>query len=92
MYKYENQARKNQYKLISGTDEVGRGCIAGPLVACLVILPLNYKNNKIKDSKKLTFKQRKELADRIKKDCIAYQLVKVSPIQVDKMNPKRASI
>ena len=92
MYKYENQARKNQYKLISGADEVGRGCIAGPLVACLVILPLNYKNNKIKDSKKLTFKQRKELADCIKKDCIAYQLVEVSPIQVDKLNPKRASI
>ena len=55
-----------QFKLIeAGCDEVGRGCIAGPVVAAAVILPPNYKNKFIIDSKKISQKKRKELDQEI---------------------------
>ena len=50
----------------AGCDEVGRGCLAGPVIAAAVILPKNYKNNNIKDSKKISVKKRKLLEIEIK--------------------------
>nr|WP_318032872.1 hypothetical protein [Mycoplasmopsis cynos] len=55
MLNYEQENFKN--KLIAGCDEVGRGCVAGPLVAACVIFPIDYKNDFINDSKKLTSKK-----------------------------------
>lgn len=54
MKKYENIAYQNNYSLIGGLDEVGRGCIAGPVVCALVILPKDYNNPEINDSKLLS--------------------------------------
>ena len=59
-------------KLVCGVDEAGRGSLAGPVTAAAVILPKNYKNSLIKDSKKLNQDQRARLYNEIKKDCISY--------------------
>lgn len=91
MYKYEKKLASNGYKLIAGIDEVGRGCIAGPLVCAIVILPIGYKNSQIKDSKLLSAKKRDILDKQIKKDAIAYHIEMIDPIIVDQLNPKQAS-
>ncbi|MDR2461762.1 MAG: ribonuclease HII [Mycoplasmataceae bacterium] len=92
LYEYENKCIQEGYKLIAGTDEVGRGCLAGPLVTACCILPINYVNDKINDSKKLSSKQREELFDIIIKDAIAYEIFFVDSNEVDKLNPKKASV
>lgn len=92
LYEYENKYYEKGYKLIAGVDEVGRGCIAGPLVVASCILPKGYKNNQINDSKKLTSKKREELYDEIIENAIDYAIYVVNSSTVDKMNPKKASI
>lgn len=91
MNKYELNAHKNGYQLVIGVDEVGRGCIAGPLVCAGVIFPIGYTNNEIKDSKLLTIKQREKLYDQIIQDCLDYHIVVISSAEVDNINPKQAS-
>jgi ribonuclease HII len=61
-------------------------------VAAACILPKNYKNDVIRDSKKLSIKQRDELFDEIKKIALAYEIIFIEPDEVDKLNPKQASI
>ncbi|MFJ1522549.1 ribonuclease HII [Spiroplasma sp. ald] len=78
--------------IMAGTDEAGRGCLAGPLVVSAVILPLNYVNDEIKDSKKLTVKQRNKLADEIMSIAISYTIEIISVAMVEILNPKQASI
>jgi ribonuclease HII len=75
-----------------GCDEVGRGCIAGPVVAAAVILPKDYKNELIKDSKKLSEKQREHLYDIIIKDSIDYSIAQISESVIDRINILQASI
>ena len=58
LLKYEKELYKKGYKLIAGTDEVGRGPLVGPVVASAVILPKNYKLEGLTDSKKLSEKKR----------------------------------
>ncbi|AGJ90683.1 ribonuclease HII [Mycoplasma putrefaciens] len=84
--------QKYNVKLISGSDESGRGCIAGPLVAASVILKDDYFNSKIKDSKLLSSKLREQLFDEIINNCLAYQIRIVSAKQVDQLNPLQASL
>ncbi len=71
MLEYENMLYEKGIELIAGIDEVGRGPLFGPVVACAVILPKNYYNKDIKDSKKLTEKKREELYDIILRDAIS---------------------
>ncbi|UZQ29808.1 MAG: ribonuclease HII [Spiroplasma phoeniceum] len=78
--------------IIAGTDEAGRGCLAGPLVVSAVILPLNYVNDEIKDSKKLIVKQRNKLADEIMSIAISYTIEIISVAIVETLNPKQSSI
>lgn len=78
--------------IMAGTDEAGRGCLAGPLVVSAVILPLNYVNDEIKDSKKLTVKQRNKLTDEIMSIAISYTIEIISVAMVETLNPKQASI
>ena len=68
-----------------GIDEVGRGCLAGPVVAAAVVLPRNFEKFILKDSKKLSFKQRQEAFKKIRKVSV-YALGIVSEIQIDKIN------
>lgn len=75
-----------------GTDEAGRGCLAGPVTAAAVILPKNYTHPLLNDSKKLTPKQRYALRKEIKGVALAYGIAHVSHIRIDEINILNASI
>ena len=82
-----------QFKLReAGCDEVGRGCIAGPVVAAAVILPPDYKNKFIIDSKKISHKKRKELGQEIIDNAISWSISEVSNNKIDEINILNASI
>lgn len=72
-------------KLIAGVDEVGRGCLAGPVVSCAVIFKGKLKKSEIKDSKTLTFKKRAELSKYIKKNSY-YGIGLASVNEIEKYN------
>ena len=83
---YEKELYKQGYEYICGTDEAGRGPLAGPVVAAACILSRAYKNKEINDSKQLSEKKREELFEIIKKDAIAYGVGIVSAEEIDKLN------
>ncbi len=76
----------------AGCDEAGRGCLAGPVVAAAVILPPNYKSNKLNDSKKLSEKDRYELRVEIEEKAIAYAVAFIDNHEIDQINILKASI
>ena len=76
----------------AGTDEAGRGCLAGPVVAAAVVLPKNFNEPMIKDSKKLNKKQRIFLEKIIKEKALSYSISICSPQVIDKINILNASI
>ena len=76
----------------AGCDEVGRGCLCGPVVAAAVILDDNFEQNLVKDSKKLNFKTRLELDDYIKNNVKDYAIAELSPAFIDQHNILNASI
>lgn len=92
MYRYEKKYWNQGNEYILGLDEAGRGPWAGPLVVAGCILPKGYKNDEINDSKKLSMKKREWLFDEIIKSAIAYDILFISAQDVDKLNPKQASI
>ena len=75
----------------AGCDEAGRGCLAGPVYAAAVILPPDYCNTMLDDSKKLTERQRNELRKQIEADAIAWAVAAVDNDEIDQMNILRAS-
>ena len=75
----------------AGCDEAGRGCLAGSVYAAAVILPTNYKNDLLNDSKKLSAKKRYALRKIIKHDAIAWAVGIVTPEEIDKINILNAS-
>ena len=75
----------------AGCDEAGRGCLAGPVVAGAVILPKDFKNNKINDSKKLSEKERYLLRTIIEREAIDFSVAIVSPQKIDEINILNAS-
>jgi ribonuclease HII len=77
--------------LIAGVDEVGRGPLAGPVVAAAVVFPKGYKNSLIKDSKKLSSRAREMLVEQIKKDAAEWKIVAVGHRRVDNLNIRQAS-
>ncbi len=79
-------------KLEVGTDEAGRGCLSGPVVAAAVILPIDFKHPLLNDSKKLTEKQRKLLLPIIEKEAISFGVSFVDQKEIDKINILQASI
>ena len=78
-------------KVEAGCDEAGRGCLAGPVVAGAVILPVNYKNERLNDSKLLSEKKRNQLRPIIEKEAIAWGLGIVSNEEIDDINILNAS-
>lgn len=78
--------------LEAGTDEAGRGCLCGPVTAAAVILPPDFKNELLNDSKQLTEKQRYALRPIIEKEAIAWAYAHVSPQEIDEINILNASI
>lgn len=91
MLDYEKTLHQKGYKLIVGCDEAGRGPLCGPVVCAACIMPENYLNDDINDSKKLTDKKRRNLYNVIIKDAISYAIVVISPQEIDKINIYEAS-
>ena len=79
-------------KIEAGTDEAGRGCLAGPVSAAAVIFYENYSNPDLNDSKKLSEKKRNELRKIIEKEALAFSVVHVDNHEIDKINILNASI
>lgn len=75
----------------AGCDEAGRGCLAGSVYAAAVILPPDYHNEQLNDSKQLTDRQRKQLRCIIERDALAWAIGIVTPAEIDKINILRAS-
>lgn len=75
-----------------GCDEVGRGCLAGPVCAAAVIFPYDYANDEINDSKQLTAARREALREIIERDAIAFFVAEVSEKEIDRINILNASI
>ena len=83
---FENLAYNKGYKFIAGIDEVGRGPLAGPVVAAAVILPPDFYLAGVNDSKKLTAATRNRLAIEIKQQALAWALCYISPAVLDRIN------
>jgi ribonuclease HII len=79
-------------KIEAGCDEAGRGCLAGSVYAAAVILPEDYHNELLNDSKQLTEKKRYQLREIIEHDAIAWAVGIVTPEEIDKINILNASI
>ena len=75
----------------AGCDEAGRGCLAGSVYAAAVILPPDYDNPALNDSKKLSEKRRRELRDQIVRDAVAWAVGIVTPEEIDRINILKAS-
>ena len=82
----------NETLIEAGCDEAGRGCLAGSVYAAAVILPKDYHNELLNDSKQLTAKKRYLLREQIERDAIAWAVGIVTPKEIDEMNILRASI
>ncbi|MFM2317218.1 MAG: hypothetical protein RLZZ155_1550 [Bacteroidota bacterium] len=76
----------------AGLDEAGRGCLAGPVVAAAVILPVGFSHPLLNDSKQMSKKHRDELRGVIEKEAVAWSVSFVSPQEIDQLNILRASI
>lgn len=78
-------------RLEAGCDEVGRGCLCGPVVAAAVILPQDYANEFINDSKKIRKCSRESLAEEIKVSALAWSIAEASVEEIDQINILNAS-
>ena len=87
----EYEKKYRQYEFICGIDEVGRGPLAGPVVAGAVILPKGSRILYINDSKKLSAKKREELFDIIKEKAVSYGIGMSSPARIDEINILQAT-
>lgn len=89
--RYEEQARDAGYRLIAGVDEVGRGCLFGPVVAAAVILKPGVPIRGLADSKQLDRKTREAVAPRIRKRCLAWAIAAVDAAWIDRVNIYQAA-
>lgn len=83
-YEYEDELRAAGRKLIAGADEVGRGCLAGPLLVGMVVLPAGCELQ-LADSKLLSAKKREVLAEKIKVEAVAWSLGRVEHNEIDQL-------
>jgi ribonuclease HII len=91
-HSYEEEGYARGFKSIAGIDEVGRGPLAGPVVAAAVILPRGYSHPEIQDSKLLTAKQREKLSAVIREDAVCWALGIVEAEEIDRVNILQASL
>jgi len=86
------KSQYSSYILECGTDEAGRGCLAGPVTAAAVILPTSFKNNVLNDSKQLSEKKRSDLKPIIEKQSISFAIQHIYETKIDEINILNASI
>jgi len=82
----------NKNNLVSGTDEAGRGCLAGPVTAAAILLPKSFKNSILNDSKQLSETKREILKPILEKEAISYGVAHVFEEEIDNINILNASI
>lgn len=82
----------SKFLLETGTDEAGRGCLAGPVTAASVILPHNFKNEILNDSKQLSEKNREKLRPIIEQQSISFVVTHLEPKEIDEINILNASM
>lgn len=92
MYSFELGAHRHGFKVVAGVDEVGRGSLAGPVVAAAVLLPTDYNNGEIRDSKQLSPKKRERLYEIINSDALSVGLGVVEPSVIDAVNILEATL
>jgi len=93
MYRYETELWKDGFKRVMGLDEVGRGCLSGPVVAAGVIIKPGTKlDPAITDSKKLSDQKRRSFVHEIKEKSIFWTIQQCSPGKIDEINILKASI
>lgn len=76
----------------AGCDEAGRGCLAGPVFAAAVILPPDFRNELLNDSKQLSAARRYALREVIEREAVAWAVAECSPEEIDRLNILRCSI
>jgi ribonuclease HII len=87
----EDQAHADGYAVVAGMDEVGRGALCGPVVACVVVLGDGFDSTGVDDSKRLTAKQREELSARVREKATAFSVGVADPREIDRLNILRAT-
>ena len=80
------------FLLETGTDEAGRGCLAGPVTAAAVILPIDFENSLLNDSKQLTEKTREKLRPFIERESVSFAVTHLHPKEIDEINILNASM
>ncbi len=90
-FRFEAEARALGFSAVAGTDEVGRGALCGPVLACAVILPEGFDPTGIDDSKRLTPRQRETLAERVRRQARAVSLGAAEVEEIDRINILQAS-
>lgn len=83
---------KKTYPMLSGTDEAGRGPIAGPVVCASVILPDSFYHEDLNDSKQISEKKRKEIFEIIKEKAVTYSIVVIDHYEIDQINILNATL
>jgi ribonuclease HII len=92
MKKFDNSYLSDKIKYIAGTDEAGRGPLAGPVVAAAVIFERNVSIKGVNDSKQLTEEEREDLLPKILKKCLTCSVTVISHIRIEEINVLQASL
>jgi ribonuclease HII len=90
-WEFEEEARASGHALVAGLDEVGRGALCGPVVACAVILGAGFDTSGLDDSKRLTARQREAWSGRIREGAAAWSLGFAEPREIDRVNVLEAT-
>lgn len=88
----ENALRRMGFVYVAGVDEVGRGCLAGPVVASAVVLDPDRYIPRICDSKTVTAAERERLYERITREAICWSVIGVDPLEIDRINIHQAGL
>jgi ribonuclease HII len=87
----EDALRRRGFRFVAGIDEVGRGALAGPVVAAAVVLPVGWVSRGLRESKLLRPHERERLADEIRRVAVAWAIAAVEPALIDRLNILRAT-
>ncbi len=89
---FEKRLWQKGYRFVAGVDEVGRGPLAGPVIACAVIFPVDFFIQAVRDSKKLSASKRSELSGLLRRACHSWGIGQASPAEIDEYNIRQAAM